>query len=336
MSKLELEQEFEALLNYLKEDLCCDLTIYKRLTVVRRFKHRMLELKINSYTDYLEYLKNHPQEYLHLSNTVFINFSSFFRDRDSWGYIANDIIPKILTNKQSKEPIKVWSAGCASGQEAYTIAILLAEILGIEQYLERVQIFATDIDKDALLQARQGCYNQLEVADINSYLLLKYFDKKFENNEQYYIINFNLRRKIIFGHHDLAKNAPMSKIDLLICRNVLIYLNSETQTSVFVRFHFALNHNGFLFLGNTESLVKSEDIFSLINLKHRIFAKGENLTLQQHLLIIPTTQRKKKVITSNSTDETQICKTAFKASSYGAETDKNLHQNISSSVDLHL
>lgn len=176
---------------------------------------------------------------------------------------------------------------------------------------KRVQIFATDIDKDALLHARQDSYNELELAGINGKLLSKYFEKKFENNEQRFIVNSKLRRKIIFGHHDLVKDAPMSKIDLLICRNVLIYLNSEAQASVLVRFHFALNHNGFLFLGSTESLIKSENIFSPINLKHRIFAKGENLTLEQHLLILPTTRRKNKVIMSNPTGETRIYKIAF-------------------------
>lgn len=143
-----------------------------------------------------------------------------------------------------------------------------------------------------------------QINNNQSKLLSKYFEKKFENNEQRYIINSELRRQIIFGHHDLTKNAPMSKIDLLVCRNVLIYLKPETQASVLVRFHFALNHNGFLFLGRTESLIKSENIFSPISIKHRIFVKGEKLTLEQHLLILPTTRRKNKVIMSKLTDET--------------------------------
>ncbi|RUT02529.1 hypothetical protein DSM106972_060070 [Dulcicalothrix desertica PCC 7102] len=316
MSQLKSKQEFEALLNYLNEDLGCDLTVYKRPSLVRRFEHRMQELEIGDYTDYLEYLKNHPQECVPLLNTILINFSSFFRDRDSWDYLANAIIPEIITSKQPGEQIRVWSAGCASGQETYTIAILLAEMLGIDQYLERVQIFATDVDKDALLQAHRGSYNELEIVGIDDKILSKYFDKKFENNEQRYIINSKLRRKIIFGRHDLALDAPMSKIDLLVCRNVLIYLNSEIQAGVIVRFHFALNDNGVLFLGSAESLLNSQNIFNLISIKHRIFAKAYNLTLQQHLLIRPTTRQKKKAMMNTLTDETQIWKTAFLASAF--------------------
>ncbi|BDA71036.1 hypothetical protein CAL7716_052020 [Calothrix sp. PCC 7716] len=316
MSQSKSKQEFEALLNYLNEDLGCDLTVYKRPSLVRRFEHRMQELEIGDYTDYLEYLKNHPQECVPLLNTILIKFSSFFRDRDSWDYLVNSIIPGIITSKQPGEQIRVWSAGCASGQETYTIAILLAEMLGIDQYLERVQIFATDVDKDALLKAHRGSYNELEIVGIDDKILSKYFDKKFENNEQRYIINSKLRRKIIFGRHDLALDAPMSKIDLLVCRNVLIYLNSEIQATVLVRFHFALNDNGVLFLGSAESLLNSQNIFSTISIKHRIFTKAYNLTLEQYLLIRPTTRRKKKAIMNTLTDEIQICKTAFLASPF--------------------
>ncbi len=295
MNLLEPKQEFEALLNYLKGHLNCDLTLYKRPSLERRFQHRMQELEISNYTDYLEYLTNHPQEGVHLLNTVLINFSGFFRDRDSWNYLASVIIPQIIAFKQPGEQIKVWSAGCASGQEVYTLAILFVEILGIEQYIERVQIFATDRDKDALLEAQRGSYNELAIADLDGRILSKYFEKKFDNLEQRYVIDSKLRRKIIFGRHDLTLNAPMSKIDLLVCRNVLIYLDCETIAAVLVRFHFALNHNAFLFLGSAESLTKSENIFRTISIKHRIFAKVGNLTLEQYLLIKPTARRKKKV-----------------------------------------
>ncbi|MBW4601087.1 MAG: protein-glutamate O-methyltransferase CheR [Calothrix sp. FI2-JRJ7] len=304
MIQSESKQEFEALLSYLNSHFGCDLSVYKRASLVRRFEHRMHQLEINNYTDYLEYLKNHPEEHLHLLNTVLINFSGFFRDRDSWNYLASVIIPQIIRNKQPGEKIRVWSAGCASGQETYTIAILLAEILGIEQYLERVQIFTTDVDTDALLQARRGSYSTLEIAGIEDKLLSKYFDKNFENNEHRYIIDFKLRRKIIFGRHNLTLDAPMSKIDLLICRNVLIYFNSETTAAVLVRLYFALKDNGFLFLGNSESLIKSQNIFNPISIKHRIFVKSNNLTLEQHLLILPTNRRKKKAIINTQTDET--------------------------------
>ena len=146
------EWEFEALLEYLKYSRGCDFTGYKRSNLVRRFHVRMRELKIDSYADYLHYLQSHSQEYIPLLNTVLINLTSFFRDRASWEYLANELIPKIIASKQPDEPIRVWSAACASGQELYSLIILFAEVLGIESCLQRLQFIATDWDKDALSQ----------------------------------------------------------------------------------------------------------------------------------------------------------------------------------------
>jgi two-component system CheB/CheR fusion protein len=320
MSTSNFNPEFEALLDYIKQNCGCDLTLYKRPSLMRRFQHRMQQLKIENYAHYLQYLQEHPQECSSLLDTILINYSGFFRDRpsgvgasrhhDCWDYLANQIIPQIITRKQPHEKIRVWSAGCASGQEVYTLAMLLAESLGIEQYLQRVQIFATDLDEDALKQARRASYSNQEVADIPSELLSKYF----EQIEQRYVFHAKLRRTILFGRHDLALDAPMSKIDLLVCRNVLIYFQPETQATVLVRFHFALTDNGFLFLGNSESMTNNKQIFTPVSLKHRIFAKGQKLTLQDHLLIRPQTRNKKTV--DLLTMQNHIWQTAFVASPF--------------------
>ncbi|KAB8332440.1 PAS domain-containing protein [Scytonema tolypothrichoides VB-61278] len=310
MSISERDPEFEALLDYLKQNCDYDLTGYKDGTLMRRLQCRMQQLKIENYGNYLQYLQNHPDECIPLLNTILINYSGFFRDRDSWDYMAKQIIPQIITNKQPHEKIRVWSAGCASGQEVYTLAMLLAEILGIEQYLQRVQIFATDVDEDALSEARRASYSDKEVTGIGSQLLSKYF----EQTQQRYVFDFKLRRTIIFGHHDLAKNAPMSKIDLVVCRNVLIYFKPETQAKTLVRFHFALTDNGFLFLGNSEGLTENRYIFTTVSLKHRIFAKGEKLTLQEHLLLRPQTRTKKAV--DPFTTQTHMWKAAFETSPF--------------------
>ncbi|KAB8319061.1 PAS domain-containing protein [Tolypothrix campylonemoides VB511288] len=310
MSISDGNPEFEALLNYLKQKCGCDLTGYKRDSLMRRFRHRMQQLNIENYAHYLQYLQEHPQECSSLDDTIFINFSGFFRDRDAWDYLANQIIPQIITRKQPHEKIRVWSAGCASGQEAYTLAMLLAEVLGIEQYLQRVQMFATDVDEDTLKQARPASYSNLEVADIESGLLSKYF----EQIEQRYVFDSKIRRTIFFGRHDLTVDAPMSKIDLLVCRNVLIYFQPETQAAVLVRFHFALTDNGFLFLGNSESLTNNKQIFTPVSLKYRIFAKGQKLSLQDHLLIRPQTRNKKAV--DPLTMQTRITQAAFETSPF--------------------
>jgi two-component system, chemotaxis family, CheB/CheR fusion protein len=303
-------REFEVLLGYLKQHCDCDLTSYKRGSLMRRFQYRLQQLGIENYGKYLQYIQDHPEESIALFNTVLINFSGFFRDRDSWNYLANTIIPQIIASKQPNERIRVWSAGCASGQEVYTLVMLLVEALGIEQYLQRVQIFATDVDDNALHEARQASYNRMEVADIPSGLLSKYFD----STEEGYVFQFILRRVIIFGHHDLAKDAPMSKIDLLVCRNVLIYFTPETQATIMVRFHFALTDSGFLFLGNSESSTEGKKIFTPFSLKHRIFTKGENLSWKEHLLIRPQIRNKKPL--DPLTAQIRIWQVAFETSPF--------------------
>lgn len=287
MNSSEITPEFEALLDYLKHNRGCDLTVYKPSTLMRRFQYRMQSIKIDSYQGYLKYLQSHSEEHVALLNDVLINVTNFFRDPDDWSYLAAEIIPKILANKQPDEPIRVWSAGCAAGQEIYSFLILLAEALGIESCLQRVYCYATDADELALTQARQGIYSALEVSGIPPNLLQKYF----QQTEQGYIFYSELRRRIIFGRHDLSKDAPMSKIDLLICRNVLIYFNPEIQTSVLIRFHFALQKTGFLFLGKSEMLVNRRQIFTPISMQHRIYVKGLHLDLKDHLCINPKSQK---------------------------------------------
>ncbi|WP_289500985.1 CheR family methyltransferase [Gloeocapsopsis sp. IPPAS B-1203] len=159
-------------------------------------------------------------------NDVLINVTCFFRDRDAWEYLASDIIFKMIANKQPDESIRVWSAACASGQEVYSLVILFAEALGIESCLQRVQFYATDIDKAAIKQARLATYSATEVAEIPSNLREKYF----EQTPQGYVFHHKLRRIVVIGHHNLAEDAPMSKIDLLACRNALYVFQSRNSS----------------------------------------------------------------------------------------------------------
>ncbi|HAX77084.1 MAG TPA: chemotaxis protein CheR [Cyanobacteria bacterium UBA11372] len=308
MNQPEANPEFEALLDYLKHSRGCDLTGYKRSTLMRRFRQRMQNINIDSYQSYLQYLQHHPQEYLDLLNDVLINVTSFFRDRDAWDYLAAEIVPKIIANKQPHEPIRVWSAGCAAGQEIYSLLILLAEALGIESCLERVQCFATDADQAALQQAQRATYSDLEIASIPPHLLEKYF----EQTEQGYVFHPTLHSTIIFGRHDLAQDAPMSKIDLLACRNVLMYFNPETQASILVRFHFALKNTGFFFLGKSELLLNRRQIFNPINLKHRIYAKSLKLELEDYLSIKPKSPKNQEI--DPLTTQSYFWQTAFETS----------------------
>ncbi|PIG92726.1 CheR family methyltransferase [Gloeocapsopsis sp. IPPAS B-1203] len=264
-----MNPEFEALLNYIKRNRGFDFTGYKRPSLIRRVTKRMQALEVDSYSNYVDYLEVHPQEFVHLFNTILINVTSFFRDPTVWEYVHTDIIPRVITRKELSEPIRVWSAGCASGQEAYTLAIILAEALGVEQFRSRVKIYATDVDEEALNQARHATYNAREVTGLSAEFLEQYFDCY----ENLYTFRKDLRRSVIFGRHDLLQDAPISRIDLLVCRNTLMYFNAETQARIVSRFHFALNDGSFLLLGKAEMLLSHGSSFSPVDLKRRIFSK---------------------------------------------------------------
>lgn len=316
------ETEFEVLLDYLKHNRGCDLTGYKRSTLVRRFAQRMYSININSYQDYLQYLQSHDKEWMALLDTVLINVTNFFRDRDAWDYLAAEIIPQIIASKQPEESIRVWSAGCASGQEVYSLLMLFAQALGIESCLRRVQFYATDVDQAAIKQARLATYSSQEVTGIPPDLLDKYFE---QNDQGYFVFHQKLRSKIIFGNHNLAEDAPMSKIDLLTCRNALMYFNLVTQASILVRFHFALKSNGFLFLGKSETLITSRQIFIPVSLKHRIYNKGLNLELDDHFLITPKSRKKQAL--DPKINPTHIWQTAYEKSPE-AQLAVNVHGRL--------
>lgn len=275
-----MDSAFEALLNFLRQSHDFDFTGYKSSSLMRRVEHRMQTIKIASYSDYHDYIKANPQEFTPLFNTIEINVTSFFRDAKAWNYVAELIIPRIIAAKADSEQIRIWNAGCASGEETYTLAILLAEALGVEQFRSRVKIYSTDIDKEALSQARLGSYSSKEVVNIPPALWERYFDKA----DNRYIFRQDLRRSLIFCRHNMIQDAPMSKIDLLVCRNVLIYFNIDSQTRVLARFHFSLKDSGFLFLGTSEMLPAHIDFFTSVNLQQRIFTKVPKGDLNQRLL----------------------------------------------------
>lgn len=280
MSTAELNPEFEFLLNYLKRNRGFDFTGYKRSTLMRRVGKRMQAIEIENFNEYIDRLEVDPEEFSQLFNTILINVTSFFRDESIWEYIGSEIIPRIVAGKEPTEPIRVWTAGCASGQEAYTVAMVMAEALGIEQFKARVKIYATDIDDEALHQARHSTYTAKEVSSVPPELLEKYF----ERIDSFYTFRKDLRRSVIFGRHDLLQDAPISRIDLLTCRNSLMYFNGEAQTRIIARFHFALNEGGFLFLGKAEMLMAHSNSFTPVDLKRRLFTKVSKLNSRDRLL----------------------------------------------------
>ncbi len=280
MTFAETNPELENLLEYIKRNRGFDFSGYKRASLTRRINKRIQIVNANDYSDYLDYLEVHPNEFVELFNTILINVTAFFREPHAWEYIASEVIPRIIATKQLSQQIRLWSAGCASGEETYTLAILLAEALGMEQYSERVKVFATDLDIEALNYARHANYGAKEIHGIPQHLIDKYFEKV----NGCYIIQKELRRCVIFGRHDLVQDAPISRIDLLVCRNTLMYFNTETQCRILDRFNFALNHGGFLFLGKAEMLFSRNHSLTPIDLRCRVFTKIQNANLRNMLL----------------------------------------------------
>ncbi|WP_445168790.1 CheR family methyltransferase [Mycolicibacterium sp. Dal123E01] len=263
------DEAFEALLVYLRDSRGFDFTGYKRTSLMRRVRHRMGHIGCDTFEGYLDVLQAQSDEFSALFNTILINVTMFFRDPEAWDVIRDEVIPGVLAERAPGEPIRIWSAGCASGQEAYTLAMLLAEALGPEEFRQRVKIYATDVDEEALAEARAASYEAKAVESVPPELLSKYF----ENVNGRYVFRKDLRRAVIFGRNDLVKDAPISRVDLLVCRNALMYLNADTQRNVLSRLHFALAPHGTLFLGHAEMLLSQTDRFTPLNMKNRVFRK---------------------------------------------------------------
>jgi two-component system, chemotaxis family, CheB/CheR fusion protein len=260
-------QSFEALLEHLRQTRGFDFTAYKRASLMRRVVKRMHTVDVPTFEAYLDYLQVHQEEFEALFNTILINVTSFFRDAEVWEHVAEHVLPALIEEHPAGSPIRIWSAGCASGQEPYSVAILLAERLGLDGLRERVKIYATDADNEALAEARQATYPARLMADVPAPLVEKYF----ESNGVNFTLNRDLRRVVIFGGIDLVQDAPISRVDFLLCRNTLMYFNAEAQTRILSRFAFSLNPNGFLLLGRAEMLFSHSTMFAPVDLKRRLF-----------------------------------------------------------------
>jgi two-component system, chemotaxis family, CheB/CheR fusion protein len=265
------DSAFEALLDFLKRSRGFDFTGYKRASLERRFQRRMDGIGCKSYGDYLDYLEVHPEEYAQLFNTLLINVTEFFRDPPAWEHVRDEILPALLAAKGADDPVRIWSAGCATGQEAYTAAMILAEHLGEEAYRERVKIYATDVDEEALAVARHAIYTHKQLESVPEDLRAKYF----EPADQRLAFRKDLRRAVIFGRNNLVSDAPISQLDLLICRNTLMYFTAETQGRILRHFHFALRDDGVLMLGKSEMMISHRDVFEAVDVNRRVFRKRD-------------------------------------------------------------
>jgi two-component system, chemotaxis family, CheB/CheR fusion protein len=277
MSADDRDPAFEALLDFLKRSRGFDFAGYKRTSLERRFRRRMDALGCSGYSDYLDYLEVHPEEFEQLFDMLLINVTEFFRDPPAWQHLADEVLPDVLAAKPPNGQFRVWSAGCATGQEAYTVAMILAESLGEAAYRERVKIYATDVDEDALTTARLAVYSPKELESVPEAFREKYFERA----DQRMAFRKDLRRSVIFGRNNLVSDAPISRLDLLVCRNTLMYFTAETQGRILRHFHFALADHGAMLLGRSEMMISHRDVFTAIDLKKRTFRKREGFVSVQ-------------------------------------------------------
>ena len=263
------DSTLEDLLVFIRDARGFDFTGYKRSSLARRIRKRMNEVGAADYLDYGDRLESSAEEFGYLFNTILINVTGFFRDAETWSFLQREVMPELLADIDPALEIRVWSAGCASGEEAYSLAMAFSEALGLEECAKRVKIYGTDVDDEALRDARIGLYSAKALDALPAELR----DKYFEPNGTQFAFRPDLRRRVIFGRHDITGDAPISRLDLLVCRNTLMYFNVETQAQVIDRFHFALRERGYLFLGKAEMLLSDGDRFEAVSMRQRIFRR---------------------------------------------------------------
>jgi len=279
-----------------------DFSNYRRSSILRRLDRRMRVNRVHTISEYLDYLDKEPEEIDRLYKDLLISVTHFFRDEEAFKALEEKVIPKLFENRKPDDQIRIWVPGCATGEEAYSVAILVQEYASTLDERPEIQIFASDVDKKALEKARTGKYPNSIKNDISDERLNRFFT---EDGEMY-VVRENLRDLILFAPHDLLRNPPFSRIDLITCRNLLIYLNRDLQTEVFNLFHYALRKSGWLFLGKSDSRLGIENLFNPISKKYRIYRQKSSSSSRTALPDLPLLYKKNPISSyQNSSDDHQ-------------------------------
>ena len=251
-----------------------DFTYYKQATILRRIHRRMLLHKIDALEQYVRYLQENPAEVGVLYQDILINVTSFFREPETFTALKNVVFPRILENRSSDIPLRVWVPGCSTGEEAYSLAMCFSEFSEERGVSHPIQFFASDIDEAAIEKARQGIYPDNIAQDVSPERLRRFFIK----TEQGYQISKAIRDQCVFARQNLIKDPPFSKMDLISCRNLMIYFGPVLQKKALPILHYALNPSGYLMLGRSESIGEFSNLFSLVDKNSRIYSKKTSST----------------------------------------------------------
>ncbi len=263
-----VEADLHEILGFLRVRTGHDFTYYKRTTVLRRIGRRMQVNGVKEPRQYLDFLRSHPAEPDALLRDLLISVTNFFRDRDAFTALERSL-PALFRGKGPEDAVRVWVAACATGEEAYSVAILLREYAGTLANPPTLQVFATDLDERAVQSSREGIYPETIAADVSTERLHRFFTREHGG----YRVSREVREIVLFALHDLLKDAPFSRLDLVTCRNLLIYLNRDAQARALDIFHFALRPEGTLFLGSSESVDEGSSLFAAVDRKRRIYVR---------------------------------------------------------------
>lgn len=266
----EPPDEFNQVLALLRARTKLDFRSYRKKMLARRVERRMSLNQFDRVADYLAFLRDQPDEVRQLSRDLLISVTSFFRDPDAWRTLETEVIGPLVRAKDTDAPVRVWSVGCATGEEPYSLGMLLLEQLAAVQKNCPVQIFATDVDEDALEVARQAVYPDTISADVSAERLARFFTRVADASYQ---VSRQLRDTVTFARQNVLTDAPFSKLDLVVCRNLLIYLEPDAQKKIISLLHFSITEGGALFLGSSETIGRNIDLFEPTSAKQRIYRR---------------------------------------------------------------
>ena len=280
---VEEADHFHRILIALRNVTGVDFTHYKQPTLRRRLQRRMVLHKVSGMAHYLRYLQQNPAEVQALYHDILIHVTRFFREPESFVSLANVVFPAIAQARSGEAPVRVWVPGCSTGEEAYSIAIALTEFLGEDGASVPVQVFATDVAETAVDRARAGVYPESIAADVSAERLRRFFNKV----DGHYRISKQIRDKCVFARQDLTRDPPFSKLDLIVCRNVLIYLDASLQKRLMSIFHYALKPSGFLMLGSAETVGSHADLYQISDKRHRVYSRKMSVGMRSEVKFPP-------------------------------------------------